>query len=205
MGLDINVLITDWSWLGEAPPIDRLSRLRNAWYADETGLWEWDAPAVDGDWEWPRGPHSTSFALYEFTRTCGSFKAHFWAGERWEDLRDHADPGLRTDMDTLLLGLIWGGLDGEADHVDPGFFSDDPAIAYGVLLARSPQSVRELAATSERIRPRLGGLREAFDEHAAVPGGWVGDFDAFTDLLNDWHRVLSEAARRGWGVVGLSE
>lgn len=205
MGLDIHVLIADWWWLAEAPPGERLSRLREAWYADETGLWHWDAPAVDGDWEWPQGPHRDCFALYEFTRTCGSFKAPSWAGERWERMRDHAEPLLRAELDTFLRALIWGGLDGEADHVDPGFFSDDPAVSYGVLLARSPDSVRELATTSERIRPRLGGLRAAFDEHAAVPDGWIGEFGEFTDLLEDWHRVLAEAARRGWGVVGLSE
>ena len=35
------------------------------------------------------------------------------------------------------------------------------------------------AATWERVRPRLGELREPFDEHAACPHGWVGDFDEF--------------------------
>jgi hypothetical protein len=205
MGLDINVLIADWSWLGEVPPRERLLRLRQAWYADETGLWDYDAPVVEGDWEWPRGPNSASFAVYEFRHTRGSFKAHFWAGERWESIRDHADPLVRAGLDTFLLGLVWGGLNGEAEHVDPGFFCDDPAVTYGVLLARSPDSVRELAATWEEVRPRLDGLRGAFDEHAAVPGGWVGDFDELTDLLGDWGRVLSEAARRGWGLVGLSE
>ena len=79
MGLDITVMIADWSWLGEVPPRERLPRLRNAWYADETGLWDFDAPAVEGDWEWPRGPNNAYFAVYEFRRTCGSFKPHFWA------------------------------------------------------------------------------------------------------------------------------
>lgn len=205
MGLDITVLIADWTWLGDAAPEERLSRLRNAWYDDETSLWDDGAPAVEGDWEWPRGPHRDSFGIYEFRGTVGSFKAHFWTGERWESVRDHADPLLRAELDTLLLGLIWQGLDGEAEQLDPGFFHHDPAIAYGVLLARSPDSVRGLAETWERVRPLLGGLREAFDEHAAVPHVWVGTFDSFTDLLEDWGRVLSEAARRGWGVVGLSE
>ncbi|WP_149181289.1 hypothetical protein [Streptomyces sp. TRM49041] len=205
MGLDITVIIAGWSLLGDVPPRERLSRLRDAWYADETGLWDHDAPVVEGDWAWPRGPHSASFAVYEFRGTLGSFKPHFWAGERWNSVRDHADPLVRTELDTLLLGLIWGGLDHADEHVEPGFFCDDPAVTYGVLLARSPDSVRELAATWEQVRPRLGGLRGAFNEHAAVPEGWIGDFDKFSDLLDDWGRVLSEAARRGWGVVGLSE
>ncbi|MFG2331701.1 hypothetical protein ACGFMM_18955 [Streptomyces sp. NPDC048604] len=205
MGLDITVIIADWSWLGEVPPRDRLSRLRDAWYADETGLWDHDAPVVEGDWAWPRGTGSAPFAVYEFRGTLGSYKPHFWAGERWESVRDHADPLVRARLDTLLLGLIWGGLDGEAEHVDQGFFCDDPAATYGLLLARSPAGVRELAATSEEMRLRLDGLRGPFDEHAAVPEGWVRDFDEFTQLLDDWGRVLSEAARQGWGLVGLSE
>ncbi|CAL9340044.1 hypothetical protein SUDANB15_00242 [Streptomyces sp. enrichment culture] len=205
MGLDITVIIADWLWLGEVPPGERLSRLRDAWYADESGLWDHDAPVVEGDWERPRGPSNSSFAVYEFQGTLGSFKAHFWAGERWEAVRDHADPLVRARLDTLLLALIWGGLDGDAEHVDQGFFCDDAAVTHGVLLARSPDSVRELSATWEEVRTWLDGLRGAFDEHAAVPGGWVRDFDEFTDLLDGWGRVLSEAARRGWGLVGLSE
>lgn len=205
MGLDVNVLIADWSWLGEAPPRARLSRLRDAWYADETGLRDRDAPAVEGDWQWPRAPRSASFALYEFRGALGPFKAHFWAGERWESVRDQVAPETRTGLDALLLGLIRRGPNGEAEHVDPGFFHDDPAVTYGVLLARSPDSEREPAATSERVHPRLRGLRGAFDDHSAVTGGWAGTFDEFARLLDDWDRVLSEAARRGWGVVGLSE
>ncbi|WP_329453644.1 hypothetical protein OG894_44805 (plasmid) [Streptomyces sp. NBC_01724] len=112
---------------------------------------------------------------------------------------------MRAGLDTLLLGLIWGGLDGEAEHVDQGFFCDAPFVTYGVLLARSPDSVRELAATWEEVRPWLDGFRGAFDEHAAVPEGWLRDFDEFTDPVDDWGHVLSEAARRGWGLVGLSE
>jgi hypothetical protein len=48
-------------------------------------------------------------------------------------------------------------------------------------------------------------VREPFAAYAAAPGGWVGDFPAFRALLEDWGRVLTEAARRSWGVVGLSE
>ncbi|MGW5732973.1 MULTISPECIES: hypothetical protein [Streptomyces] len=205
MGVDISVLIADWSWLGEVSPEERLTRLRDAWYADETGLWDHDAPVIEGGWCRPRGPRSASFAVYEFRGTLGSFKAHFWAGERWESVRDHADPLLRGELDALLLGLVWAGPDGGAEHVDPGFFCDDPALTYGVLLARSPDGVRDLAGAWERVRPWLGGLRAAYGEHAAVPQGWVGDFDTFAGLLDDWGRVLSEAVRRGWGVVGLSE
>ncbi|MGW0882352.1 hypothetical protein [Streptomyces sp. NPDC002671] len=202
VGLDITVMIADCSWLGEVPPSERVPRLRDAWYDDETGLWDHDAPEVESGWVWPQGSNRTSFAVYEFLHTCGSFKAHFWAGQRWEAVRDHVDPVARAEVDTLLRGLIWCGLDGEAQHTDVGFFGED---AYGVLLARSPDSVRELAAAWERVRPCLGGMEGAFTEYAADPDGWVGDFSAFMRLLTEWGHVLTEAARRRWGVVGLSE
>ncbi|MFI6119287.1 hypothetical protein ACIBCU_05430 [Streptomyces sp. NPDC051064] len=205
MGLDISVMIADWSWLGEAPQRERLERLRDAWYADETGLWDYGTPEPEGEFTWPQGPDSTYFALYEFRRTMDSFKAHFWAGERWESVRDYADPQVRAGLDALLIGLIWDGPDGEAQHIDPDFFCDDPEISYGMLLARSPESVRELATTWERVEPLLGGLSAAFTEHAANPGRSVGELSEFTDLLEDWGRVLNEAERRGWGVVGLSQ
>ncbi|WP_326698061.1 hypothetical protein OG909_12330 [Streptomyces sp. NBC_01754] len=205
MGLNINVLIADWSWLGEVPPHRRLKRLRDAWYADETGLWEFGASTVEGDWEWPLGPGSTHFGIYEFRRTAGSYKAHFRAGHQWESVRDYADPPVRTALDTLLAGLIWDGPDGTADHKEPGIFSDDPGVDHGVLVARSPTSVRELAAVWRGVEPRLEELRAPFDEHAAAPGTWCGEFHEFTDLLEDWGRVLAEATRRGWAVVGLSD
>ncbi|MGW1404504.1 hypothetical protein [Streptomyces sp. NPDC002403] len=86
--------------------------------------------------------------------------------------------------------------------------ADDPeglVVAYGLLVARSPDSVRELATTWEGVGPRLDGLREAFTVHSAVPDGRGGDFDGSALLLTEWGRILTEAARRGWGVVGLSE
>ncbi|MBV7701047.1 hypothetical protein [Streptomyces sp. TRM70350] len=156
------------------PPGERLPRLSNAWYDDETGLWDGNgAPTVKGDWDWPRGPgpNSAFLGVYEFLHTSGSFKAHFWARQRWEAAADHVDPLLRAELDTLLLGLVWDGMDGEAEHADPGLFSDGPGY-YGVLLARTPDSVRE---------PRES-----------------------TDLLEEWGNVLNEAARRSWCVVGLS-
>lgn len=204
MGLDITVLIADWSWLREVPVRERLERLRDAWYDDETGLWDLDAPVVDAGWVRPRGAGGERFAVYEFRRTGGSFKPHFWAGHRWESLRDQVGAPVRSDLDALLLGLIWPGPDGEAEQTDPEVFGDDPSL-YGLLLARSPDSARELAATWQRLRPALGTLAAPFTEHAADPDGWVGDFDSFRELLEGWGTVVTEAARRGWAVVGLSE
>jgi hypothetical protein len=204
MGLDITVLIADWSWLGAVPVRERLEHLRDAWYDDDTGLWDLDAPVVEAGWVRPRGSGGERFAVYEFPRTAGSFKPHFWAGNRWESLRGHTDPRTRSGLDALLLGLVWQGLDGHADHTDPEVFGDDPSL-YGLLLARSPDRVRELAATWQRVRPALDGLEPAFTAHAADPDGWVGDFGSFRELLDGWGTVVTEAARRGWALAGLSE
>lgn len=207
MGLDLTTLIADWSWLGELPARERLPRLRDAWYDDETGLWDRDAPAADGGWEWPRGPHGAYFGVYEFPGTLGSFGPHFWAGEAWEKVRDHADPALRAELDALLGGLTWPGpgFEDEKENGDRAFFTHDPEVSYGVLVVCAPQRVRELLATWERLRPRLDALRAPFDRYAARPRGWIPDFDSFVRLLTGWGRVLAEAARRGWGIVGVSE
>ncbi|MGW1954853.1 hypothetical protein ACWCPI_19250 [Streptomyces sp. NPDC001920] len=202
MGLDITVLIADRSWLAQVPPRERLPRLRDAWYADETGLWDHEALTGGEGWVRPRGSSGAFFAVYEFAHTLGSFKAHFWAGQRWERVRGHVDPSLRGELDVLLRGLFWDGPYGEAERTDTAFFGEG---GHGVLLARSPDGVRDVAAIWDRVLPHLDRVRGPFVEHAAVPDGWVRDFDAFVDLLTQWGHVLTEAARRGWCVVGLSE
>jgi hypothetical protein len=202
MGLDITVLVADRSWLARVPARGRIARLRDAWYDDGTGLWDPEAPVDGKGWVRPGGPDGARFAVYEFAHTLGSFKAHFWAGERWEHVRDHVDPLLRDAVDEVLGGLVRDGPDGEARHTDTAFFGPD---ARGVLLALAPEGVRRLAAAWGRALPHLDRMRGPFAAHAAAPGGWVGDFDAFADLLGQWGHVLTEAARRGWCVVGLSE
>ncbi|OIJ87570.1 hypothetical protein BIV25_38440 [Streptomyces sp. MUSC 14] len=87
---------------------------------------------------------------------------------------------MRAELDTLLLGLIWVGLDGEAQHTDPGFIGDDPSV-YGLLLARSPDGVRELAA----LQCEHGG--------------------PLFVLVAKWGHVLTEVGRRGGGIMGLGE
>ncbi|MEU6001121.1 hypothetical protein ABZ837_25235 [Streptomyces sp. NPDC047197] len=42
--------------------------------------------------------------------TLGSYKPHFWAGERWEHVRDFAGSGLRTALDRFADALFWEGL-----------------------------------------------------------------------------------------------
>ncbi|WP_331720379.1 hypothetical protein [Streptomyces sp. NBC_00209] len=201
MGVDLTTLIADWSWLAEVPPSERLPRLRDAWYDEATGLWDYDENGTDGGWEWPRGPHRARFGVYDFPGTRGSYKPHFWAGEGWEKARDHVDAGVRAELDALLGGLIWDGPDFDDEEPSEGhaFFSG----GYGLLVAKSPEGVRDLLATWERVRPRLDELRAPFEEHSS--GFRFADFDAFVRLLTNWGDVLAEAARRGWGIAGVSE
>ncbi|WP_405690694.1 hypothetical protein [Streptomyces sp. NBC_00057] len=42
-----------------------------------------------------------------------------------------------------------------------------------------------------------------FAERAAVPQGWICDFESFAEFLMGWGEVVVEADHRGWGVVGL--
>jgi hypothetical protein len=52
-------------------------------------------------------------------------------------------------------------------------------------------------------RVKLAELRSAF---AAECEGWAGrldTFEEFTTLLHEWGDVVTEAARRSWGLVGL--
>ncbi|MFG2566185.1 hypothetical protein ACGFR6_12165 [Streptomyces sp. NPDC048567] len=201
MGVDLTTLIADWSWLAEVPPPERLERLRNAWYDDETGLWDYDRDGTDDGWEWPRGPHSALFGVYEFPGTLGSYKPHFWAGEAWEKARDHVDPAVRAELDALLGGLIWDGPDFDDEELGEGhaFFTG----GYGLLVAQPPQGVRDLLATWERVRPRLDELRAPYEERSEA--SQYRSFDAFVRLLTNWGEVLAEAARRGWGIAGVSE
>lgn len=202
MGLNINVLIADPSLLTQVPPQQRASRLYRVLNADETELWDLDAPVVEEGWVWPKGANSDRFAVYEFPGTLGSYKPHFWAGEGWYDIREHLTPSLRAEFDVLMRGILWSGVDGEAHHTDADFFDVDDRR---LLLARSPDSVRELAAVWERVRSRLHQVREPFAKAALPDTGWIVGFDEFAGLLTNWGHVLVEAARRGWCVVGLSE
>lgn len=156
MGLDIAVMIADRSWLTRVPSRERVARLRDAWHADDTGLWDHEALAGGTGWIWPRGPNGALFAVYEFRLTSGSFKAHCWAGHRCERVRGYVSPFLRSQLDALLCGLFRDGPGCEAEHIDTGFFGEG---GYGVLLARSPESVRELAMAWERAVPHLDRMR----------------------------------------------
>jgi hypothetical protein len=196
MGLDVTVLIVDWAHVEEAPPGQRLALLLDAAHPDDDRYLE----EPERGWIWPSAPGAPWLARYEFHRTLGSFKAHFWAGQAWEKFRDFVDPDLRATLDGFLSALIWYGPDpdDDADHVHGELFPDDK-----VILAYPPQAVPALVELWAEAAPRRAELHEPFTAHAARPKGWIKTFEAFADLLGEWGEVVREADRRGWGLIGL--
>ncbi|MFI1505422.1 hypothetical protein [Streptomyces sp. NPDC020597] len=196
MGLDLTVLALDWGRLEATPAAGRQELLDEAACPD--GPDPRAAPEVG--WVFPASPAIPWCGRYEFHSTTGSYAPHFWAGEGWEAARGFADPALRDALDGFLLPLVRSG----DDVPESGLFASDRAAwRPRLLLVRPPDGVPGVAAHWARAEPLLEGLRPVFDRHAARPGGWVADFDAFTVLLREWAVVVDEAARRGWGLLGL--
>ncbi|MFJ8308244.1 MULTISPECIES: hypothetical protein [unclassified Streptomyces] len=72
-----------------------------------------------------------------------------------------------------------------------------------LLLVCPPQAVPGKARAWEQAAGRLEELRGPF---VAECEGWAGrpdSFEEFTTILREWGDVVTEAARRGWGLVGL--
>lgn len=203
MGLGIEVMTVDWPRLEAIPVGERLDRLYEE--SDEV-------EDLDAGWFWPSGDGQPWWGMYEFRNTLGSYKPHFWAGEAWDDVREFAEPELREALDGFLvgLGLRWDPEEDDEDDEDDEVDEQDDGMAgsgswrSGLLLHLPPADVSTLAGLWSRAEPRLGGLRERFDTHAARgPGHWIPDHAAFASLLRGWGEVVDEAGRRGWGVIGL--
>ncbi|MEH0548753.1 hypothetical protein QA802_38515 [Streptomyces sp. B21-105] len=196
MGLDLTVLALDWGRLERTPVAGRLELLHEA--ACPEDLDPYAAP--EAGWVFPASPEVPWCGRYEFACTTGSYAPHFWAGEGWDRARGFAAPALRDALDGFLLPLVRA----EDDVPGSGLFpSDRTPWRTRLLLAVPPARVPGLAAHWAHAQPLLVGLRTEYDRHAARPGGWIADFDAFTVLLSEWAVVVDEAARRGWGLLGL--
>jgi hypothetical protein len=203
MGLDITVLTVDWEQLRRTPVERRLPALEEAACPDVDPDLERDLfREPERGWVDPASPEVPWCARYEFHSTNGSYKPHFWAGHAWEDVREVAGPALRAALDAFLSGLFWHDdpptppLEG---LLHPGGGREGP----GLLVACTPADVTRLAARWATAEPLLEGLRAAYGVHAAKPGGWIADFDAFAVLLREWAVVVTEAERRGRGVLGV--
>ncbi|MEU8438557.1 hypothetical protein AB0F18_37855 [Streptomyces sp. NPDC029216] len=206
MGLDLSLFMADWSRLRALPVEDRIEALQDAtWPPDTEDDGRGHRPS-DG-WWWPPGTGAAAWcAEYEFLTTTGSYRPHARAGDAWADLRPLAEASVREAMDAFLDGLIWDA-DPDADPALTGGRGILPPVTDPLhphlLLVCPPEAVRAKAPAWERVRPRLEALREPF---AAECAGWAGrpdTFEDFTALLREWGEVATEAAGRGWGLVGL--
>ncbi|MGW6316448.1 hypothetical protein [Streptomyces sp. NPDC055099] len=207
MGLDLTLLMADWKYLSAIPVEKRVEALTDASlgppeFEDEYGRGEWS-----GGWVWLPDRESAWCAEYDFFTTTGSFRPHARAGDAWDDMRSHADASVREAMDTLLSGLIWDA-DPADDPVPTGGGGFFPAATDRwrprVLVVCPPEALPGKARAWTQVASRLEELRDPF---AAECQGWAGrpdSFEDFTALLREWGDVTTEAAHRGWGLVGLS-
>ncbi|MFE9661314.1 hypothetical protein [Streptomyces sp. NPDC005955] len=221
MGLDLTVVVVDWRRLADAPPGRRLALLESALDEDAdrcrcgahcadgrcdggTGCWDCpDCADPDAGWIPPRAPGHPWYLAYEFTLTCGSFKPHFWAGERWEELRvTPAAHRVRGALDSFLAGLLWVP-PGEEDAPEPLLAATPDRPGAPLLVSAAPGAAALRAAAWRRAAPHLADLRAPFDARPARPNGWVETYEEFARLVREWGEVTAAAEQRGWGVVGL--
>ncbi|MFI5653428.1 hypothetical protein ACIA71_19635 [Streptomyces anulatus] len=129
----------------------------------------------------------------------GYERAHGW-------LRPLVDASVREVVDSFLGGLIWDADQADVPAASGGGEVFPPAtdrLHPNVLLACSPEAAAGKARAWERVEPSLEGLRGPF---AVECEGWAGrpdTYEGFVALLRAWGGVVKEAARRGWGLVGL--
>ncbi|WP_328407706.1 hypothetical protein OG542_02225 [Streptomyces violaceus] len=199
MGLDLTVLAVDWERLERTPFEERYALLEDA-AMPEDELDRYAEP--QRGWVWPAASNVPWCGRYEFHSTPGSYKPHFWAGQAWEDVRGHAGPESRERLDAFLRELIWD-TDTEDASVSGLFPADPDPWHRRLLLVCPPATVSALAGHWARAEPLLEDLRVPYGTHAACPGRWIEDFDEFSVLLREWGVVVTEAERRGWGLVGL--
>ncbi|MFI6689056.1 hypothetical protein [Streptomyces sp. NPDC050485] len=207
MGLDLTLCMADWGQLREIPVEDHIQALDEAIWPAGLDYDGYDALGSAEGWVWPPGQDPVWCAEYRFCCTSGSYKPHSRAGDGWDDMRVLVDVPLRDSMDRFLNGLIWD----EDPARDPaltgggGFFpsATDPRRPR-LLLVCPPEAAPGKARAWEWAAPRLEQLNGPF---AAECEGWAGrpdTFDEFAALLREWGDVVTETARRGWGLIGLS-
>ncbi|CAL9331651.1 hypothetical protein SUDANB1_00079 [Streptomyces sp. enrichment culture] len=136
-----------------------------------------------------------------------SYKAHFWAGERWDELRAFVDAPLRDALDQFSAPLFWDGSTYASETTDfspagePG--ACDWASRLDVMLWLLPEEVAALHHCWGQVERHIGSFRAPFDRHLTEPIGWIKDFPSFSRLVTEWGHVVSQAARRDRAVIGL--
>ncbi|MEU9930824.1 hypothetical protein [Streptomyces anulatus] len=214
MGMDLTLFMVDWGQLGTVPVESRIGRLEDLAGPGEFGGVYDSGPEQSHGWLWPPGQAPEWCAVYSFLTTTGAHIPHVRAGAAWADMRPLVDTPVREVADSFLGGLIWDEEQantpvaaGEGGGVFP-----PPADRWhpNVLLVCLPEAVAGKARAWERVEPCLEGLRGPFAvecECECECEGWAGrpdTFEGFVALLREWGAVVTEAARRGWGLVGLT-
>ncbi|GGM16245.1 hypothetical protein GCM10010129_70550 [Streptomyces fumigatiscleroticus] len=206
MGRDLTLLMADWQHLRAVPVKDRIDVLEDAiWPPDADEEFPGTHGSADG-WVWPPHQDPVWCAEYRFFCTTGSYRPHARAGVAWDEMRGLVETSLRDAMDGFLSDLIWRE-DADANSSRTGGGGLFPPAAglghFPVLLVCPPEAVPGKARAWRRAAPRLEELRGPF---AAECEGWAGrpdTFEEFTTLVREWGEVVTETARRGWGLVGL--
>lgn len=209
MGMCIDVLIVDWDHLMSVPEDQHYAVLHEAGTSVDEDWWDAGPKhpsSVGPQWFWPSPPAVDWFGKFDFGDVGYSYKDHFWAGERWEEIRSFVEPGLRSAVDRFIDPLFWGGLEymPDQDAGAPSIVSvDESSPPSDHLLWCRPAAVSSLKRLWEFASPELSLLRSPFDQHSRADFGRINDFDTFVGLLRGWGDVIDRAGLRGWGVVGL--
>lgn len=202
MGLCMELLIVDCAFIEAAPPELRGDLVQTAAFGNDDDVWEADQPE---GWTWPDAENGPWYARYEFRNTLTSYKPHFWAGERWDKMRPFVRPGLRTAFDEFSAPLFWGEYNWE--FADPPFTPTIPGRENSwcpeTMLWLLPEDVTTLHHFWTRAEPGLPSLCEPFEQRLGELTGRVSDFPSFAVLVTEWGEVVTEAAGRGWGIIGL--
>ena len=203
MGVCMEVLIVDWAHLESVPAKQREDLVEEAAFGPDDA-YDYNLPP---GWTWPDPTQARWWARYEFLDTMTSYKAHFWAGERWDELRAFVDAPQRDALDQFSAPLFWYGSTyaSQISDFSPTIEPDtcDWASRLDVMLWLLPQEAAALHRFWEQVEPHLGSLREPFERHLTEPIGWIQDFPSFSRLVTEWGDVVSQAARRDWAVIGL--
>ncbi|MGW6318102.1 hypothetical protein [Streptomyces sp. NPDC055099] len=199
----MELLIVDCAYIEAAPVEARAGLVETAAFGSDDDVREADQPE---GWTWPEAESGSWYARYEFRNTLTSYKPHFWAGERWDKMRPFVRPELRAALDEFSAPLFWGEYNWE--FADPPFA---PAVVGRenhwcpeVMRWLLPEDVTALHHFWTRGEPSLPSLRDPFEQHLGeLTGGWISDFSSFAALVTEWGEVVTEAAGRGWGIIGL--
>ncbi|MGW7276200.1 hypothetical protein ACWGH5_37560 [Streptomyces sp. NPDC054864] len=201
MGLCIELLIVDCAYVEAASAELRADLVRTAAFGSDD---VWEADQLAG-WTWPDAQDDRWYARYEFRNTLTSYKPHFWAGERWDKIRRFVRPGLRVALDEFSAPLFWGEYNW--DFAEPPFTPAVPGREIlwcpEAMLWLLPEDVAALRRFWIQVEPGVPCLQDPFEKHVAEPMGWINDFSSFAALITEWGGVVTEAAARGWGIIGL--